>query len=50
MIAVLDNASPDDQPLTSDEEQAADAALKRYHNGEAVPLDQVLAELDRDNG
>lgn len=47
MIARLETAPPDDEPFTGEERRQVYAALLRLDAGEAVPLEELLAELDQ---
>jgi hypothetical protein len=46
MIAVLDVAPEDDEPLTPEDEAAIAQARERYERGEAIPVEQLIRELD----
>ncbi len=46
MLAVLDAAPVDDEPLTAEEEADAAEGLAAYRRGEGVELARVMAELD----
>jgi len=46
MLAVLDAAPADDEPLTSEDIAAIEDGEAAYRRGESVPLGQVMAELD----
>jgi hypothetical protein len=45
-VARLETAPPDDEPFTEEERREVYAALLRLDAGEAVPLEELLAELN----
>jgi hypothetical protein len=46
MVVRLETAPPDDEPFTEEERREVYAALLRLDQGEAVPLEELMAELD----
>jgi hypothetical protein len=46
MIAFLDAAPDDDEPLTVEDEAAIARARARYQRGETIPLEQLMRELE----
>ncbi|MGH7748475.1 MAG: hypothetical protein ACREQ5_27510 [Candidatus Dormibacteria bacterium] len=50
MVVALEAAPPDDEPYT-DAERAEDAlAIEAFRRGEGRPIEDVLAELNADDG
>lgn len=45
MIAFLDNAPPDDEPLTPEEEEAMREAEEDIARGDTISLEELKAEL-----
>ncbi len=48
MLAALDAAPLDDEPVTSEERAAVEEGWAEYRRGEAVPLDEIRAEPGSD--
>jgi hypothetical protein len=42
----LDNAPPDDEPVTEEEEAAVQIAREEIARGETISLDEIRAEFD----
>jgi hypothetical protein len=48
IIAALEAAPPEDEPLSSDERAAGDEGWAEHRRGETVALDDIRAELETD--